>query len=330
METQTNSTVLDMRRILIFLAFAFGIAWLTSLAIYLTGGLSDGPELVPGTGFLLAFVLMAFPMMFAPGIANVLTRLITREGWQNTLLRPKLGGGAWKYWLIAWLLPPVLIVLGAVLYFVIYPQHYDPESQGFAAQLSDALGGEVAPATLRLILIAQIGQGLLIAPFVNGLFTFGEEFGWRAYLQPKLMPLGARKAMLLIGVIWGIWHWPVMLMGYNYGLEYPGAPFGGLLMFVLFTTSLSIIEGWLTIRSGSVWPSVIAHAMINGFASVAALFIAVGAEPNPLLGPLPVGVIAMLPMIAVALGLFVHPTALAEPAEPVSTPADAPAVIEPI
>src|SRR5574341_1590086 len=112
------TTHVDTRRILIFLAFAFGIAWATALVIYLTGGLVNSPNLgLPG--LTLATVLMALPYMFAPALAHVLTRLLTREGWTDTSLRPRFGQGAWKYWLIAWLLPPVLIALGAAIYFVI-------------------------------------------------------------------------------------------------------------------------------------------------------------------------------------------------------------------
>ena len=68
------------------------------------------------------------------------------------------------------------------------------------------------------IILSQTVMAMVLAPLLNGIPTFGEEFGWRAYLQWKLMPLGGRKAVLLTGVIWGVWHWPVIAMGHNYGL----------------------------------------------------------------------------------------------------------------
>ena len=85
---------------------------------------------------------------------------------------------------------------------------------------------DISPSTLLLVLL---GVAVLAAPLINSFFTFGEEFGWRAYLQPKLMPLGFRKAMLLMGLIWGVWHWPLIAMGHNYGLDYFGAPWTGML-----------------------------------------------------------------------------------------------------
>ena len=61
-----NQDKLDRKRITIYLAWAFGLAWMTSLIIYLTGGLRDSPVLLPGTGITLAFVLLALPVMWSP------------------------------------------------------------------------------------------------------------------------------------------------------------------------------------------------------------------------------------------------------------------------
>ncbi len=116
------------------------------------------------------------------------------------------------------------------------------------------------------------------------------------------MPLGGRKTMLLIGLIWGIWHWPVIFMGYEYGFSYPGYPWVGPLLFLWVTFGLGIFLGWLTLRSKSVWPAVIGHAAINGIAG-AAILVVIG-NPNPLLGPLPVGIIGSLGYAAVSLAIF--------------------------
>jgi len=44
------------------------------------------------------------------------------------------------------------------------------------------------------------------------IFTFGEEFGWRGYLLPRLAPLGGISAAIITGVIWGLWHTPVIVL----------------------------------------------------------------------------------------------------------------------
>lgn len=319
---------LDVKRIGIFLAFAFSIAWATGLAVYLTGGLVDSPVLLPGTPVTLALLLLTTGYMSAPALAHVLTRLITREGWQNTYLRPRLKTG-WPYWLAAWFLPAILTILGAALFFAIFPRYFDPSMSAAMDLLNQTArtGGEPLPFGPGLLVAVQTLQAILLAPLINSLFTFGEEFGWRAYLQPKLMPLGGRKAMLLVGLIWGVWHWPVIAMGHNYGLDYPGAPWLGMLAMVWFTLVLGVFIGWTVLRGGSVWPAVIGHAAINGIASLPAMFIR--GTPNLLLGPLPVGLIGASGFTLLMLWIMLRPGALAVPQQaPAAEPGDAAGSIE--
>jgi membrane protease YdiL (CAAX protease family) len=296
---------LDTRRIIIFLAFAFGIAWITALIIALTGGLIGSPLLGPGIS--LALVLMATAYMWAPALANIFTRLITREGWKDTGLRPHFKKG-WPYWLAAWFMPALMTLAGAVLFFWLYPQYFDADltyMQKLMAASPDL--STMSPRTLALL---QLAQAVLIAPLINSIATFGEEFGWRAYLLPKLMPLGGRKAVLLIGLIWGVWHWPVIFMGYEYGFSYPGYPWAGPLLFLWVAFGLGIFLAWLSLRGKSVWPAVIGHAAINGIAGAAVL--ATTGTPNPLLGPLPVGIIGSLGFALVAIAIFFSRKALKE------------------
>lgn len=300
---------LDTRRLVIYLLLAFGLAWTCGLVVYLTGGLADSRVLIPGTSITLALVLFAVGYMWAPGFANILTRLITKEGWKNTYLRTNFRKG-WPYWVAAWLLPAFLTVLGAALYFALFPEHYDPSLQAISDQLDRTTGGAV-DFSPWIIVIINTTTAIFIAPLVNGFFTFGEEFGWRAYLQPRLMPFGGRIAILLMGVIWGVWHWPAIAMGHNYGLNYPGYPLSGMLAMVWFTLVTGTFLGWLVIKSGSVWPAVIGHGAINGIAAIGILFVQ--GQPNPLLGPVPTGLIASIPWALFALLIFLLPNALNTP-----------------
>jgi len=301
------SSAVDLKRILIFLALAFGLAWLVALVIFLTGGLQHSPELIPGSGISLAVVLLALGYMGAPAVAHVLTRLITREGWKDLYLRPRRHG--WPYGLAGWFLPVLMTVLGALVFFAFFPQYFDPSLLTLRLMLAQA--GPIGLEAAWAIVVVQTLVGVLIAPLVNGLFAFGEEFGWRAYLQPHLLALGGRRAVLLVGLIWGVWHWPVIAMGHNYGLDYPGAPWLGMLMMVWVTVGLGIFLGWLTIRAGSVWPAVIGHAAINGVSGLAA--VCVQGRPNPLLGPYPTGIVASVGWALLALALLLAPRALERP-----------------
>jgi uncharacterized protein len=207
--------------------------------------------LVPELRFTLALTLMSTGLMWSPALAHILTRLVTRKGFHDTSFRPYIGNGAWNYWMMAWLLPVALIAAGATIYFGIFPQQFDPAMTATMAQQQTLLaqsGQSMPDSTLRLLTLLSFATGLISAPLINSFFTFGEEYGWRGYLQPKLMPLGVRRAMLLLGLIWGVWHWPVIFMGYEYGFDYPGAPFVGPLLFLVFTISFGTIIGWLVLR----------------------------------------------------------------------------------
>ncbi|MFW5948626.1 MAG: CPBP family intramembrane glutamic endopeptidase [Halolamina sp.] len=286
---------LQRRRITVFLLVAFGVSWPTALVIWLTGGLTDSPEVVEG--ITLATVLLPTGYMFGPAIGTVAARLATEEGWSRHRLFPDFDGTVRTY-AAAWLAPAGLTVVGAALYFAVFPGQFDPTMATFREQMATG-GAPLDPVSLAVI---QIVAALTVAPIVNALFAFGEEFGWRAYLYPKLRPLGRRRAILLSGVIWGVWHWPILAMGYNYGLDYPGFPWTGMLAFLAFTVGAGTFLAVLTEREGSVWPASLGHGAINAIAGLSVLFVA--GQPNTLLGPTPVGVLAALPWLVLAAWLL--------------------------
>ncbi|TMD77710.1 MAG: CPBP family intramembrane metalloprotease [Chloroflexi bacterium] len=173
-----------------------------------------------------------------------------------------------------------------------------------ARAITDALtrSGQKLPAGYSAQQLALSGVLISIALaftlgiIFNMIFTFGEEFGWRGYLLPRLAPLGGIYAAIITGVIWGLWHAPLIVLdGYNY----PGHPWFGLGMMVIFTVSLSMIFAWLRFRSGSIWPSTLAHAAINAQAGFGLLLLS---RADSLLG-VPLGIIGLIPMIALAIWL---------------------------
>ncbi|HET9908047.1 MAG TPA: CPBP family intramembrane glutamic endopeptidase [Anaerolineales bacterium] len=296
-----NKTFVDWKRVWIFITFAFGIAWLVALALYFTGGLK------PNTSTIL---VLAVGYMGAPALAHILTRLVTREGWQGLYLRPNFRQGR-LYWLICWVAPAVFTFTGMAIFFGLYPQYFD-RSLTAVKQLmeSSALAeGQPTPAINPwVIVISQTLTALLIAPILNAIPILGEEFGWRAYLQPKLMPLGGRKTMLLMGIIWGLWHAPLIAMGHNYGMEYPGAPWLGILTTLWIMFILGTFLGWAVLRAGSVWPAVIGHGAFNGIAGIYVFFMQ--GNPNLLLGPSAAGIIGSLGLAVFALIIFLKRDAL--------------------
>jgi len=291
---------IDRKRILIFVAITYGLTaalWLVNAS---DGGLF-GSHLSLGTARLV--------LMFAPMIAHIATRLITREGWSNTLLRPDFTCGRWRYYLAAWLLPFVATTVGGAIYYLLFPSHFDPSMAYAREQTTD-------PALIGMepwaFFITQVGLAIVHPWSLTLLLNFGEEFGWRAYLLPKTMSLGSRKAVLLVGVIWGVWHWPSIWMGSDYGFGYWGAPILGPLLFVVTTCFESAFYAWVTMRSGSVWPAALLHGAAN--ISNRLVWVFFKGALNPLLGPGVQGIIGSLGYAVLALLILVSPRALAQPA----------------
>jgi membrane protease YdiL (CAAX protease family) len=133
------------------------------------------------------------------------------------------------------------------------------------------------------------------------------------------MPLGSGKAVLLVGVIHAVWHYPFIFMGYEYGLGYWGAPVVGPLIYVVFVVYLSAFLAWVTLRSGSVWPAALGHGVINASALLMRFFVR--GDPDWLIGPAPMGIVGGLGYAMLALLIFFTPRALArttgpQPVEP--------------
>jgi uncharacterized protein len=121
-----------------------------------------------------------------------------------------------------------------------------------------AQSGMSAVSTGTFILLSAV-QTVLVAPLLSVPIAFGEEYGWRSFLQGQLTRLGKKRGVLLVGLIWSVWHYPVILMGHNY----PGQPVLGVLMMTAYTTALAFILGYAMLKTGSIWLVAYLHALNN-------------------------------------------------------------------
>ncbi len=317
----------NSKRIMIFLAFAFGIPWAAALTVFLTGMTKSSP--------LQAISLANTVFIFTPWLANVAARLTTKEGWGNLLLRPNLKRG-WRFYLGVWLLPLLATAVGAAAFYLLFPGSFDP-NLGVVRNLLESTPAAAGISPWLFLLSTMISIVLISTP-INMVASMGEEFGWRAYLLQKLLDRfagdgaaqsgafhasDARKAALLTGVIHGVWHWPLLLMGI--GLT-PGATIFTPLVYVLFTCAFSVLLSWAVIQSGSVWPAALGHGAVNGVSSLPGLLLK--GTPISLIGPDPTDLIGGVGYTILALGLLFSRKAFAggkeaspERVEPHLTPA---------
>ena len=296
-----NTKNQDFRRTLIYLFLTFGLTWgYCFLILYPT----IRGEALSGVPSVTA-QLMTAACMFFPAIGTLLTRLITKEGFKNTWLRPNLKKNI-KFYLLAWFGPAVLTFAGMGLYFLIFPNNLDLSFRYFTATL-EAAGApmETLPMPIGTLMLVQCVQGLLLAPILNFVTCFGEEWGWRGYLLPKLKKnLPTLPTLLISGIIWGLWHAPLTAIGHNYGIGYPGFPFAGIAMMCVFCTVIGIFMSYVTLKTQSCIPAILAHGAVNGIAAIGIYFTTDGG--NPFIGPAPTGIIGMIPAIMISLFMAIQ------------------------
>ena len=266
----------------IFAVIAFGLAWLACLPLWFSAeGIGD------------PFLLLACgsAMMFTPLIGSIIASIIQRR---RARARGEVLASApryFGYWplrsfgrvigmtIAAFFGIMVLVVLGYLVSAAFGWLALDLDGlSGFTAQLETIPGTDSLPTAAAIAIYLLL---MFVSSVANVGVTIGEEFGWRGWLLTSLRPLGTWPALLIIGVVWGLWHSPLILLGYNFGRpDVTGVGFmvGGCIM-------VGILFGWLRLRTGSIWPAVFAHAALNGCgAMLLGLFVdACAPTPNPAL-----------------------------------------------
>lgn len=284
MRTTNN---LETRRIWLFLIITFVMTYAWTIGLIWPRTLGIDLLTLPQEELVINTSLTAV-LMFFPALGVLITRLITREGFKNTMLRLDLRGNV-RYYLIGWFGPMVLTILGAVLYYAIYPCEFT------LATLKTTMATQSMPPVAVIVV-------MLFSPWLNLIPCLGEEWGWRGYLLPKVA--GRMKflpTVLLTGFIWGIWHAPIIVAGHNYGMGYAGYPWAGVGAMCLFCIVGGTLLSYITLKTNSCWPAVLAHGALNGTASIGALFLADPMVYDRFVGPVSTGIIGASAYIVVAI-----------------------------
>ena len=258
-------------------------------------------------GYAAVGQLVMAAMMFVPTLGVLLSgHSLKGMGWNPHIDRNVI------LLLTAWFLPAVLTAVGAALYFLIFPGQLDLSGSAMAAAVGEEVFAQLAAQgiTYPMYVLINVFSAVSYAPLINGLLALGEEIGWRGFLYSQLKAkCGRKKGWLVGGIIWGAWHWPLIwLIGYEYGFGYVGFPVTGMLLFCVFTVAMGILCDWLYERSGSIWFPAVCHGAVNAAATIPlAVFLAGnGSASARLLGPVPNGIIAGLPLLAVGVILLLR------------------------
>lgn len=246
-------------------------------------------------------MIVGVVFMWFPTLSTLITKKVTGDNFKIRL-KPHWKRD-WKLYVGACFLPGILTCVGTVAFFLIFPDKLD-----FSWSYVQTMLGVTPPFTLELSTLILIGfVAILAAPLVvvNHILAFGEEFGWRGYLLPKLGAcMSERKAVIVSGALWGLGHAPLVCFGLNYNTGYPGFPFTGILMMTVFAVVIGVWFSDLTVRTESVIAASVAHGALNAVREVP-LFISV-LGVNTLLGPKPSGLIGMIGLIVLAAVCLKH------------------------
>lgn len=248
-------------RLLVFLGLAFALSW---------GSFVVFDPLLPG---LAAYVVF----MFGPLVSALVTAALFDRGRIIAMLALKPGFNAW--WIVAWLTPAVIVGLAWAVALLL--PGTEPRSFAEAtAALAEAQGVALEPGTIEALppLWLIVLGAIFIGGAINTFVTIGEEAGWRGYLWTLIRPAGFWRATLVTGIVWGLWHTPVIADGHNYGTAYAGFPWLGVGVMVLFTLGLSPLLGLIRDRTGTSWAPALFHGTLNATGGLVPLLI-MGGHP---------------------------------------------------
>lgn len=286
-----------------FLTLAFGISW--SIAGI---GAWSGVDTTHS-----AYVFVAGLCMLGPAAAAIFQwRLIDRAPWSALALHPRLinWGGMGLTVALALCIVPLALLTSSIfgdVFLVPGFGHVEVSGERFSNTISTIIKdqGLAAPSSATERMAALPGAAILLlimvgASFsaftVNLPFMLGEELGWRGYLFASASRWSAAKRVAFTGPVWGIWHAPLILLGHNY----PGHPFVGILLMMVFCTLLAVLFDLSRQRSNSVWGPCVLHGIINGSAGAFILF----AWDGHVLLASPAGVAGLVALLLLCILVF--------------------------
>jgi len=250
----------DIKRVGLFIGLTYFFSWAIVIIFLVLGGSWNSSYTL--------IILIAF--MFVPSIITIiLQKMVCKEPLKKPLgisFKPN------RYFLVAWLSPPV-IALATLGISLLFPGiEYTPGMEGMIERFRftltttqlEELQRQIVESPIHPFWIALL-QGLVAGPTINTIAGFGEELGWRGFLQKELSKLNFWKSSMMIGVIWGIWHAPIILQGHNY----PQHPSVGVIMMIIFTLLLSPIFSYVRIKAKSVIAAAIIHGSLNATVGLA-------------------------------------------------------------
>ena len=256
---------MNTKKLIVFLAWAFLPMVAVGLVMHYGGaaavGASEDPSSIDPLAALKGFLFSAGAMLI-PLLAVIFTQLIFGEPVLKNL------GISFKFnrwWWIGWLLMPIIAfaVLGVTL--LMPGARWTPDGEMMQQSLQAMPEGIGVWGVLAISVVSGMFAGITI----NAVFAFGEEVAWRGFLMKEFKGKKFLSAAASIGLIWGLWHAPLILNGHNY----PQHPLAGVLMMVVSCLLLTPMLMYFRRKGGSVLVPAIMHGTFNAVVGMTALVV---------------------------------------------------------
>jgi uncharacterized protein len=228
-------------------------------------------------------------LMWTPAVASIIARFVFREGFADVSFR--LGGRRGGRAIGLALIVPIMVCCFA--YGIAWTTHlveFHPHPMSLVAHF---IADSASPI---VVLLVNLAVAATIVTIFSARTAAGEEIGWRGYMLTRLIDAGVPAPILVSGLIWGVWHVPLILGGV-YLVGPP--PALAALLWILTATALSFVFAKLRLETGSVWPAIVLHAAWN--AVIQTVFDPASAGPSVALWVGESGILVVIAVAALAI-----------------------------
>lgn len=262
---------MGLKKLWVFFGLAYAISWSIFAIFYYGAGMKEGAS----------YTSMIFIYMFGPLIAAVICGTMFRgASFVGMMIKLRFN----RYLLLSLFLPLVFLFVTLLVSKILGVE---------VLSYHEAIQDPENPVDTWVYYFFFVFVYLFVLLF-NGLFSISEELGFRGFALSEALPkMGFWKSSVLIGLLWGLWHAPLILTGYNY----PSAPIGGIFMVMMICVSITPLMNFITLKSKTIWAPCLFHGGFNHLAGISVFMC--GIEGFPYMGMM--GIAGVLSGIAMCI-----------------------------
>jgi len=248
---------INIRKICLFVFLTYAFTCMLTAVFLLGGGSVKSGILIFGVAY-----------MYMPALCAIVVQKLICKAELKEPLRINFWPNRWFF--VAWLLP-LLIAITTFGVAQLFPGvTFSPGKQDDFRYLlikPEQFGIEIHNHRFAWAVSLTLLQGLVTGITIQALAGLGEELGWRGFLQRELSTLGFWKASAIIGLVWGFWHAPLIVQGFNY----PEHPWAGVFLMNVETLLLAPLFAYVCLKANSVVAAAIFHGAYNGLSDLATI-----------------------------------------------------------